>query len=377
MIKNSTVFVLGAGASWHYGYPTGEELVDEVISMAKRFSEHCQHRLASRQVVQVIPEYVAQRIDVTQGAQGAMEGWDRVRRECLLLMNRLVSVRPLLIDHFLAWNESLRPIGRLMIAAVILECEAKRGQQDGEWYRFIVHKLVYGCSESADLFKNDVHFITFNYDASLEYHLFTALTSVDLLDKADVKRFLGSKRIVHAFGCVHHGIPTENDFIDLNAAITLGRKFDEPLDFSRDFEPRKTLLDRCLSSSKNLRTIDPHDKSEDEESLMLARQWIADASVIYILGYGFDASNNQRIGLEPTLKRDMHKVVMFTNFCDLNTINKKASKLCFGNLGNFTDHLRWGNPDGRYFEKSVRNVYEALQKDFDALEGELTGTTKI
>jgi hypothetical protein len=35
MFRNKTVFLLGAGASWHYGYPTGEELVRKVIERAK------------------------------------------------------------------------------------------------------------------------------------------------------------------------------------------------------------------------------------------------------------------------------------------------------------------------------------------------------
>jgi hypothetical protein len=373
MIKNDTVFVLGAGASWHYGYPTGEGLVDGVISMASRFSVYCQRRLASHQIVQLIPEYVVERIDKSKGTAGATRGWERVMEECLLLVNRLQTVRPLLIDHFLAWNESLRPIGKLMIAAVILECEAAKVHRQ-EWYRFIVHKLVYGCGKSADLFKNKVHFITFNYDASLEYHLFKALTSVDILEQADVQKFLTEDRIVHTYGCVHPGIPSEADFVEFAVARELASG--SP-DLAREFEPRKLFLDRCLSAAENLRTIDPHDKSEDEETLALANQWIDDAAVIYILGYGFDASNNERIGLRPTLKKGSDKVVMFTNFRDLNTINKKASRLCFGDLSQFTDRKPWGNPAGRYFEKSVRNVYDAFEKDFDALEGELTAATKI
>jgi hypothetical protein len=31
MFKAKTVFILGAGASCHYGFPTGEELVKRVI----------------------------------------------------------------------------------------------------------------------------------------------------------------------------------------------------------------------------------------------------------------------------------------------------------------------------------------------------------
>src|SRR6266571_3587495 len=35
MFRNPTVFILGAGASWHYGYPTGEELVKKVLQKAQ------------------------------------------------------------------------------------------------------------------------------------------------------------------------------------------------------------------------------------------------------------------------------------------------------------------------------------------------------
>ena len=39
MFKRKTVFILGAGASWHYGYPTGEDLVRKVIGAANRLAE--------------------------------------------------------------------------------------------------------------------------------------------------------------------------------------------------------------------------------------------------------------------------------------------------------------------------------------------------
>jgi hypothetical protein len=34
MFTTKTVFILGAGASWHYGYPTGEGLVKKVVEKA-------------------------------------------------------------------------------------------------------------------------------------------------------------------------------------------------------------------------------------------------------------------------------------------------------------------------------------------------------
>jgi hypothetical protein len=368
MIENSTVFVLGAGASWHYGYPTGDELVEQVKLMADQFSRYCTRRLESGDPGQGVPEYVEH-----QRGASTIERWKNAREDCQLLIKRLEAVRPLLIDHFLAWNESLRPIGKLMIAAVILEREATKGYQN-PWHRFIVHKLVYGCAKSADLFNNDVHFITFNYDASLEYNLYDALTSLDIIEQADAQRFLTEDRIIHTYGCVHSSIPSDGDFIDEKVARGLGDGFGlEPLE---DFGRRKLFLDRCLSAAENLKTIDPHDKEENKASLAKACEWIKNANVIYILGYGFDANNNRRIGLT-SVRKAINKIVMFTNFGDLNTINKKASKLLFGSLREFTNLKAHGQPESSYSEESVRNVYEAFEKDFEALEGELTGSTKI
>jgi hypothetical protein len=40
VFKNPTVFILGAGASWHYGYPTGEDLVKMVIQRADAAADY-------------------------------------------------------------------------------------------------------------------------------------------------------------------------------------------------------------------------------------------------------------------------------------------------------------------------------------------------
>jgi hypothetical protein len=411
MFINPTVFILGAGASWHYGYPTGEKLVGNIILMATRLRDYCRHRLQSGQTVQVLPVYIEQRLKVSLGGAAANEAREQVAVECDALISRLNSVQPLLIDHFLAWNESLQPIGKLMIAAAILECEAAwvqaRANQNrrldfaaspirptndeinrldikryqDQWYRFIVHKFVCGCEKSADLFKNNVHFVTFNYDCSLEHYLYQALNAIDILSNKDVTSFLSDGRIIHVYGSVHRGIPTDADIIQSGVASALGSPFSAPLNFDLAFAPRKMFLDQCLSASENLRTIDPIDKEAEGEALETARSWISDAGVVYMLGYGFDRNNNRRIGIEPILDNShgpSGKCVMFTNFGDMDTINKRTSKLFFGNYGGFLEQKIHGDPFvGNYVEKSTRNVYDALEQDFDALENELIGSTKL
>jgi hypothetical protein len=168
----------------------------------------------------------------------------------------------------------------------------------------------------------------------------------------------------------------------LDTAENLGRV--SP-DHAEEFQPKlKAFLDRCLAASANLRTVDPHNKEDDEVSLDRARQWMADAGVVYILGYGFDRNNSRRIGLEPCLRNDPNKAsgksVMFTNYMDINTINKSASQLIYGDYESFIGERQsiHGDPlKGDYVEKSVRTVYEALEKDFYALESALISSTKI
>src|SRR5262249_28899766 len=45
MFTEPTVFILGAGASWHYGYPTGEELVKKATEKAEALSTYLKNSL--------------------------------------------------------------------------------------------------------------------------------------------------------------------------------------------------------------------------------------------------------------------------------------------------------------------------------------------
>jgi len=408
MFRNNTVFVIGAGASWHYGYPTGEGLIDAVTSMARRFQAYCVNRVTSGQVVQIIPDYVVQRTDPSKGIAGAMAGWTSVRDECEALITRLQTVRPLVIDYFLAWNESLRPIGNLMIAAVILECdliwEIERANQNrrlaltaapkklsadelrqyniskyqDDWYRFIVHKLVYGCAKSSDLFENRIHIITFNYDTSLEFHIRRALRSIDLFNSDDVGTFLYDGRILHVYGAVPNA--TEYTEIDRRSVDNLGSSFARPLNHGGEFGPRKAFLDAAFQASTSLQTVDPNEKELNDERLKQARDWIGSADVIYILGYGFDENNSRRIGLNPLLRvrDDTARSIMFTNFRDIDVINKRASRIFYDRPDQFSEMRVHRTPkEGGYIEKSTRNVYDALALDFDSLEDQLIAATRI
>jgi hypothetical protein len=386
LFEQETIFVLGAGASWHYGYPTGEQLVLDVIEMAESLRSECEHQLKSG-YAPAVPDFVK----ITHPQQ-RHQYWSELQNQCDDLVRRLKTVRPLVIDYFLGWNPSLRAIGKLLIAAVILKCEAEyfsekanvnrrpNSQRDVEnisykeaqrinisafkdnWYRFITHKLASKCAKSADLFGNKVHFITFNYDFSLEEHIFKSLQAIDIFEDADITRFLGEDRISHVYGSIRSGIPSDEELGENNF------KNDRTGFFLLEYDegPYKskwpTFLTACELASSKIRTIDSHDKVDDS-ILSVAKKWIVESDVAYILGYGFDETNSERVGLAHLSSHRAGRRVYFTNFNNANTVNKKIGQLA-GSYRSFMEEPIVSNINGVTFEKSTRNVYDALELDF-------------
>jgi hypothetical protein len=368
MFKNSTVFILGAGANWHYGYPTGETLVKKVIEKAEIAASYFASSLHFQNTQR--PNYLAegQSYDVQWPAQ-----WKKAHAECIKLKRGLEQVKPLVIDYYLGWNPDLQNIGRMLIAWVILECEAfsqisnanrppsEQGHDD--WCRFIIHQIAIHCKQSSDLLLNKVSFVTFNYDVSLENNLSKGLKHIQMFDERDVAQFLGGSRIVHIYGKIRDDVASA-------AKINWVVQGEDPKGFgegdrSYHYGKMQVLLDDVYRASKGLRVIDPHDKGADDTEIMIARRAIADAKRVFILGYGFDEHNSERLNLRKYLAHSAtpgYYLVAFTNYQDINQINKRASKVLYGNPQSW-QHGKVAMQD-RY-EKSIRNTYDALAMDFD------------
>jgi hypothetical protein len=320
------------------------------------------------------------------------------------LASRLRQVNPLVIDYFLGQNSSLQPIGTLIIAWIILNCEATHIAKGGninrekllqhspnksdhakannldltkykdDWHRFIIHKLAINCVDSADLLQNDVRFVTFNYDVSLERAIYKGLSSIELFKASDIDKFLNSDRVLHIYGKVRDDI--SNSPPSLNWAVPFSREMHFPSSHSKDY---KALFDAAYHASKRLRVIDPHNKEADGEIIKAAKNAIQRAKCVYILGYGFDENNSKRLGLRDALQqiRQNEKCVLFTNFNGINRIKKSASRL-FTGRSNETFAGPIGEPtQGHYIEMSTRDTYEALELDFDAFEEQLIAGTPI
>lgn len=390
MFLRKTVFILGAGASWHYGYPTGEGLVDEVLAKARIAANYFRD---SRQNISYTPRFVEERIRQNTSIRGT-EVWDEVWKMCEDFADRLRRVNPPVIDYFLGFNPQHGELGKLLIAWVIMEREARFRDQGNavnrtgstssdatrskdDWHRFLLSRLTSGCRQSEDLLKNNVSFLTFNYDTSLEWNLRNGLGALATFEQKEIDEFMSDERTLHVYGYI---APDKTIKSPLQARGG-GGFFKRELDSRSDREEWKALLDTVYEASKGIRTIDPHEKTLDETVLKAAAAKIREAECVYILGFGFDMENCRRLGLNEALKAmgaSSPKQVYFTNFGDVTTINKAASRVFSVDLDSAKNGMiRMANPLGHWsYEKSVRNCYEALSRDFGTPEAEVTPLIK-
>jgi hypothetical protein len=358
--EQSTVFLLGAGASWHYGFPTGETLVKEIGQKGAILARFYQHSFKVGNPQR--PKFFG--VPKTDVQSQWKTAWERCER----LNDALQQANPLVIDYFLGLNPDMQEVGKLLIAWVLLERDARSRRKAGninrdrpaedDWCRYVTHQLGVGCTASGDLLKNNVSFVTFNYDMSLEARLSRSLRNVEIFLPSDIEKFLGGNRIIHVYGKLANSQPD---------AIPWSVEKDDPSSFNEfnwgdyhaDFAK---LLDAVHDASIDLRVIDPHNKGSDAENIMIAKAQIVRAKRLFILGYGFDENNNLRLDLSGAI-RGHKKRVYFTNFENNRNINKRASKVFFGDEDHFRSESGW--IEAGLHERSTRSVYDALARDFD------------
>jgi len=191
--RPKTVFVLGAGASWPYGFPTGVELRREIL-----------RNLSSK-------NYDDFQMLVNAGFDG-----DAI----WAFYNAFRRSQQDSIDAFLTWaakqNSSFVDIGRAAIAQALIRREvedwlfaeddedvpSRHGPYSNErlkfrWYRYLWNRIT---DEFQNLRDANVTFLTFNYDRSLEHFLFTAIHNTHLAEEGSVPSVMERIPVVHVHG---------------------------------------------------------------------------------------------------------------------------------------------------------------------------------
>jgi hypothetical protein len=266
MITEKTVFILGAGASCPYGFPTGATLRKEICDNFKQ--EYLNY--VNREISKVHPvlkaiakhklcEPVNQFVDTFNGS----------------------STNP--IDLFLAESSNRLRIGKYIISFKILDAEQKsrfREQskiKEQDWYSWIfniMRKSIGNGTEINKFSENNISFITFNYDRSLEHFFYESLCNSFEVPKQVITTILKQLKIIHVYGTI-----APLDWQDGKNGIKYGTQISENI---------------LKITSQNLRTM--REEKQNPE-LDVAKKLIAEAKKVFFLGFGYADENMRVLGL--------------------------------------------------------------------------------
>ena len=251
MINTKTLFILGAGASKPFKYPTGIELHDLICSYEK---------------VDIIAK--------------ALTPVNEDRNEYTRYVNNFITEfsksSVYSIDSFLEKRTEFMDMGKMAIAAHLIPCEKDeylRKIQDN-WYMYLFDRLKL----SFDNFdRNGVAFITFNYDRSLEQFLFEALKCRFGKTDSECCQKLKNIPILHFYGQLD-SLPWQGE---------------NGFSYSHEL-----LISRIRNARTNLKLINDERQMKDSKEFSEAVEMIKWAEHIYFLGFGFDEINLERLNIQ-------------------------------------------------------------------------------
>jgi hypothetical protein len=255
MIKRPTVFVVGAGASAAYNFPSGPAMLRHARS---RTPAELHQDVRERFTKAVASKFHAALADA----------------ECDS------------IDSLLEYRLDLDGIGRAYIAHQILRAEHDNRDErpvKGDWLSYLFNQMDYGGSISA-FAKNPIRFITYNYDRRIEHRISRGLRAQYSASDSDLVEFWKARPVIHLHGSVgslEHG----KECVPFG-----GRHPDE----SHSFESLLGVyIDRAASSLKVV-----HQADGEAQQFQDARRALGEAECVVFLGFSFGQANVKRLGFQ-------------------------------------------------------------------------------
>jgi len=268
-LTKPTVLILGAGASMPYGFPSGDQLKERIISSLESFPKRAGPGTQLENLMHesgINPRHIEEFRDELAGAHH------------------------ITIDQFLQNRSNFERVGKLAIAATLLPFErdsifpmlkpwkthpdVTRQVAEG-WYGYFAKQLNLSAS---DWGRGLLTIVTYNYDRSLEHYLFTILKSTCDKSPEECWKIFRGIPIVHVYGELGPYQP----FGD-------GLPYGPPLD-----------LITAREAANNIRIMH---EAKDEEFISQAKQAIRDAEVICFLGFGYHRENLAPLSIQSGMPR--------------------------------------------------------------------------
>jgi hypothetical protein len=266
LITENTIFILGAGASKPYGYPTALELREEIItnylSIYKRF--------------------------ISDNYQNSDFDNHPYIKKLTHLIDTFKKSSTSSIDLFLSRNNSFYEIGKQVISFILANYEMESKFREDiidrkyDWYFALYNLLTKDIVKSDDITKfndNKISIVTFNYDRSFEHFLHESLLNSFISKRSEINNIIKKFRIIHVYGKLA-SLPWEDNYGVAYKASHLKQSSDE--------------------YASNIKIIYEERESAKEEITTL----ISESKNIFFLGFGYAQENLEAIGLnKPILNK--------------------------------------------------------------------------
>lgn len=243
MIRKLTVFVLGAGASCHLGFPAAAGL--------------------RRLIIQNFGPIQSRNLFLERGFdETAINNF----------ISRFKSSGITSIDAFLELQPEFHEIGKYAIAVALIRYETDdllwqhiHKPESTNWYEYLFTLLRSEVKKAEDFWSNNFYVITFNYDRSLEHYLARCLDSSYGVSYVKAVRLL-KDRVFHVHGMLS----------------PLGMASDE-----RQYRPDLDLA-AAKSAAQSIKVV--HEPMADGAGVQ-AHAMLSQAERVFFLGFGYDQAN--------------------------------------------------------------------------------------
>lgn len=276
MLHRKTTFVLGAGASFDFGFPTGDSLQGRITELLRKTED-------SRRFQSEI---------IWDGIQPLLQeqSWPSKVSSLLRAAERITNGMPVAasIDNFLHTHQNDDEavfLRKLAIAAAILSGEQKsflrRSLRSNRrpsplhqeiykdsWYNPFIKMLTAGTlSDNPNALLDNVSFIVFNYDRCLEAILIHAIMGYYAIEHDAASDIIANCTILHPYGSLGSLDAKSSNFVPFG-------------------DPHPSLYE----ISSGIRTFT---ESVESDLVNEIRSVISNSDTIVFLGFGFLAQNMQ------------------------------------------------------------------------------------
>lgn len=239
------VFVLGAGASSPYGLYTGPELKRKIIEILQLGNDHP----TKKKLIEL--NFSPLNFDQFFKAFAFSDQSS--------------------IDAFLENQSTFRKLGKALIACALVPREDTDFlfPTSPDWLTLVANSMR---SKFEDFDKNQIAFITFNYDRSIEHYLCTTLKNSFGKSEAECETMVRKIPIVHLYGQLGNLWPGEKNH--------------------RPYSPglNAEIIGQCIQSIQII-----HEGVEENKAFQDAYEILSNAKEIIFLGLSYDKINMDRL----------------------------------------------------------------------------------